>query len=89
MVEAHMWKQESHLERLRDPVEKMLAKKNKSCYIEGKKKWEVWFRLKIFYIIYFSLGHCDSFDRIEIPLKGFISPLYLIPPLWVFAHSPV
>ena len=58
MAEEDRWKRESDLERLTDPVEKMLAKKNKLCYIEGKKKKrEVRFRLNIFYVIYFSLGH--------------------------------
>lgn len=38
MAEADRWKRESDLERLTDPVEKMLAKKYKLCYIEGKKK---------------------------------------------------
>ena len=38
MAEEDRWKRESDLERLTDPVEKMLAKKNKLCYIEGKKK---------------------------------------------------
>ena len=38
MAEADRWKRESDLERLTDPVERMLVKKNKLCYIEGKKK---------------------------------------------------
>lgn len=38
MAEEDRWKREIDLERLTDPVEKMLAKKNKLCYIEGKKK---------------------------------------------------
>ena len=38
MEEVDRWKWESDLVTLTDPVEKTLAKKNKLCYTEGKKK---------------------------------------------------
>ena len=37
-VESDIWKKKADIEKLENPVEKVLAKRLKICYIEGKKK---------------------------------------------------
>lgn len=37
-VESDIWKKKKDIENLEDPLEKMLAKRLKICYVEGKKK---------------------------------------------------